>query len=186
MNRYSTLGKRIVAYLIDSLIFAPFIYLYLNFSWSVVPVWIDYLMIPLGSVLGIGYNVLLHWKYGQTVGKMVAKVKVVDISEQPISFGQAFLRDIVYVIDGSINSLLSYSFFAFGYGAASETYQATMQYVVIPIIIWLIVDTIVCIKNRKHRALHDFIAGTVVVRLDIAGELRPGKILEPPGPEHYF
>jgi uncharacterized RDD family membrane protein YckC len=51
--------------------------------------------------------------------------------------------------------------------------------------LWLVVDIFVCVKHEKDRALHDLIAGTVVVRLDVPETPSDESKLEPPGPEHY-
>src|SRR5688500_14205375 len=45
------------------------------------------------------YSVVLHTRYGQTLGKMATGAKVLDVSEQRLpSFRQAFLRDIGNVV----------------------------------------------------------------------------------------
>ena len=45
------------------------------------------------------YSVVLHARYGQTLGKMATHVKVLDVSEQRIpTLRQAFIRDIGYII----------------------------------------------------------------------------------------
>jgi uncharacterized RDD family membrane protein YckC len=184
MDRYSTLGNRIVALIIDVFVISPVVIISIYASEFGAPEWVGFLMIPLESVIIIGYTVLLHWKYGQTVGKMVAKVKVVDISEGPITFGQALLRDIAFIVDGVVGVAVSYSLIFSGFGLTSEEYRAVADYLLVPISIWLLVDTIVCLRSPKRRALHDLIAGTVVLRLDFINE-SVGLNLEPPPPEQY-
>ncbi|MEQ1644020.1 MAG: hypothetical protein ABL959_11295, partial [Pyrinomonadaceae bacterium] len=51
--------------------------------------------------------------------------------------------------------------------------------------VWFAADTVVCIRHPQKRALHDFLAGTVVVRLDVPGEEVSTVFLEPPGPDSY-
>ena len=41
------------------------------------------------------YSVLMHGFWGQTIGKMLCGIKVIDISEKPITLFRAFLRDSV-------------------------------------------------------------------------------------------
>ncbi len=187
MNRYSTLSNRLGAWIIDGLIFSPIIFAgAFAETWGFGSNdWVFNALVPFANILMISYYVLLHWKYGQTVGKKVAKVKVVDITEKPITFSQAFMRDIAYVIHFLIIMAASYSMILSGYSSDSERYYGIIQYLTIPVWLWFIVDVVVCLKSPKHRALHDYIAGTVVVRLDMYTEPTNDKKLDPPGPEEY-
>ena len=185
MNRYQTLGKRILALVVDSVVFLPLIVLY---GWlpesGISPT--AYLAITSASSLTILYNILLHWKYGQTLGKMVAKVKVVDVgSEGQITLKQSVMRDIFYVAVEVLDLILLLLLIAAGAGFNMDTIYSSESYTVYLIFIWLAVDILVCLKSAKHRALHDFIAGTVVVNLDFYTESAPEKRLEPPGPNAY-
>jgi uncharacterized RDD family membrane protein YckC len=40
------------------------------------------------------YFIFLHWAWGQTLGKMAFRIRVVDVAGGPLSFGQAVLRHI--------------------------------------------------------------------------------------------
>jgi uncharacterized RDD family membrane protein YckC len=40
------------------------------------------------------YFIFLHWARGQTLGKMVFRIRVVDLTGGPLSFGQAVLRHV--------------------------------------------------------------------------------------------
>ncbi len=115
----------------------------------------------------------------------MAKVKVVDILECPITLKQAIARETAYIIESGIYFSVSYAFLAFGYGIGSETFISVADYYSFVPLAWLVINSIVCIKSKKHRALHDFIAGTVVVRLDMVTEEPSDKKLYPPGPEEY-
>lgn len=46
---------------------------------------------------GACYYVLLHWVYGQTIGKMLLDVKVVALDGGPLSLGRSALRWIGYL-----------------------------------------------------------------------------------------
>jgi len=184
MNRYQTFWKRIIATLIDGLVFLPMIIL--NF-WIVdaeVSDRIYFVVALVEAIFGIGYSVLLHWKYGQTLGKMVVKVRVLDISEKPINFWQALLRDVAYITDGVLYLAVMLTLFEVGY-SRTMLFESIGLYLSIPILVWLAIDTVVCIKNRKYRALHDFIAGTVVVRLDVLNDSDDALFRDPPSPDLY-
>jgi uncharacterized RDD family membrane protein YckC len=40
------------------------------------------------------YFIFFHWAWGQTLGKMAFRIRVVDVAGGPLSFGQAVLRHI--------------------------------------------------------------------------------------------
>lgn len=174
-----------MALIVDSVVFLPLIGVYMWLPESgVSPT--AHLAIYFASSLTLLYNILLHWKYGQTLGKMVARVKVVDVrSEGSIALRQSILREIFYVATEILDFILLFLLIAAGSGFNTETIYSSESYTVYLIFIWLAVDILVCLKSAKHRALHDFIAGTVVVDLSFRIESAPGKNLEPPGPDAY-
>lgn len=111
------------------------------------------------------YSVAFHTIYGQTLGKMALGVKVVDsVSEGRISLRQALLRDCVPIT--MIALLLVGSIFI-----EVIQLQEVPQWVIysmmafsISYFIWHLLEIITMLFNTKNRSLHDFIAGTVVIR----------------------
>ena len=172
MDKYQTIGARFWATIVDFLATLPFMIAFIYFSSKNDPnthsvTTISFLGTVLFSILSVLYYVLMHARYGQTLGKMAAKVKVLDISENPINLGQAIIRSLpqlvpLFLVIGSQNP-------QFLEGSASEADKLVMPYVAGIttglIWIWNIADIIVALSNSKHRALHDYIAGTVVVKL---------------------
>lgn len=185
MDRYRTLGNRIIALIIDALIFVPLIGLVSLVDQYGPSETLAYVVAIFYALLSLGYNILLHWKFGQTVGKMVMKLKVVDVSERPITLKQAFLRDIFYLIVAPLVPIVGWTFAFSGRTSVAESRYAIELVSSILTFLWLIVDTFVCVKHEKDRALHDLIAGTIVVRLDVPETPTDESKLEPPGPEHY-
>ncbi len=47
-------------------------------------------------LFGSGYYIVCHWTWGQTIGKMVLKLRVVTVEGFPISLGASVLRYIGY------------------------------------------------------------------------------------------
>jgi uncharacterized RDD family membrane protein YckC len=95
-NKYSTGGRRFVAGLIDGIVLLPIGLIdnwVLNSSHPLIAIW---LLISYSA--GWVYSVMMHGPYGQTIGKMVCGIKVLDISEHPITMRQAFLRDSVIIL----------------------------------------------------------------------------------------
>ena len=110
------------------------------------------------------YNILLHGCYGQTVGKMVCGIKVLDISEQPINMRQALLRDSVRIsIDAAT---LAISLYVFLEGSGFDSRTLFTRFVTASLgLVWMAAGLVTLLTNVKRRAIHDFIAGTVVVRV---------------------
>jgi len=166
MDRYRTFRARFFAGFIDGLVFIP------------VSVCDTYLSEPArGSSVLITwafisytaywlYSVLLHARSGQTLGKMAMKIRVLDISEERTpTLQQAFLRDIGYII------LNCSSMFYFIYLVVAGKYRTGAEINALPGIIlgaaglgWFLLEITSMFTNEKRRALHDYIAKTVVVQ----------------------
>jgi uncharacterized RDD family membrane protein YckC len=59
------------------------------------------------------YSVCLHARYGQTIGKMITRVKVLDRSERRVpTIREAFLRDTGYIRLSFVRLCLSSTSFA--------------------------------------------------------------------------
>jgi uncharacterized RDD family membrane protein YckC len=143
-------------------------------DWPVQALLPVYVAFALSSTI---YSIALHTKYGQTVGKMVCKVRVVDCkTEGPIDFSQALLRDALPLI--MLGILLVYQSLrvitgkvTVGRLAQPEELQdigniSPWLFLGIPMI-WFVLEIVTMLTNERRRALHDFIAGTVVVRTNM-------------------
>ncbi len=162
--RYQTFWRRFWALFIDGLVFTPV---------SLLHVWIVstqakglplFLWILTSSAAHVLYFILMHAAFGQTIGKMITRVIVIDVHETKLSYRQAVLRDIVPLIVWPLNFHWAY---LMAYGGISETELAqlrTYQVVMYSWGAWAILELVTMLLNRKRRALHDFIAGSVVVK----------------------
>jgi uncharacterized RDD family membrane protein YckC len=56
----------------------------------------------MSGILIIAYFIVCHWKWGQTVGKMAFRIRVVSMAGGPLTLGQAVLRLIGAWISGVI------------------------------------------------------------------------------------
>lgn len=175
--RYKTFWRRVGASFLDGLIMAPVAgvsaLVYAPGRTGVLPV----LWFMISSSAHAVYSVLMHARFGATLGKMAAKIKVIDASERRvISLRQAFLRDIVWIVftvaavvidisavadglDPTSRDGSDFSSLVFGFGAG----------------IWLLAELVTMLTNARRRSLHDLIAGTVVVRVGPEGALRTGR-----------
>lgn len=165
VNKYNTFGKRFWAGLIDALVFIPFTILHSSFG----PGANSSLLLGLQGtelVLWTLYLVIGHGKYGQTLGKKAMGLKVLDISEQGlIGYKRAFLREAIlfFFTAGTI----AYIIIRMNGPAAptlTELRQNDLSFY-FPIG-WFAIELITTLTNKKYRAVHDYIAGSVVIRLD--------------------
>jgi len=175
--RYSTFGPRFWTGTIDACVLWPITLVTSSLLTLNIPRGLAALLVIVPSLAWIPYTVLMHARYGQTVGKMVTKVRVVDFrTEGKISFRQAWLREGLPLLLSLV--LLGYEVAAILSGRLTFGDTASVQALVtsrpfwllsaLPAL-WFVAEVLTMLTNAKRRALHDFIAGTVVVRTNIPG-----------------
>ncbi|MGR5308119.1 RDD family protein [Vibrio mediterranei] len=164
-NKYSNFWRRFFAVIIDGLVFLPLQWIdeYI-LSGAIGSVGV-FLWGVGGAILGISYYVILHAKYGQTIGKMVMKVKVVDVSEsRNITVKQSCIRDIVPIIMVPFTVYAYAQLAFFGKTWQSLDQDSVLTIVSLIMISWVVLESVSMLFNEKRRAVHDYIAGSVVVR----------------------
>ncbi len=163
-NRYKTFASRFLAGIIDSLIFIPFFIISEMFF---TDKYTSQLWLSLSeTVLYTFYVVIGHGKYGQTIGKKVMKIKVLDLSESNvIGYKRAMIRESIWIL---ISLSLSVYFITDSDGASLGGQDEITRHDNISAVVsfaWLAVELITMLTNNKRRALHDFMAASVVVNL---------------------
>jgi uncharacterized RDD family membrane protein YckC len=166
MEKYRTFWPRFCAGFIDGLVFLPLSYAN---TFLAAPERGSAIIIIWSGIIYSSYwlySVLLHSRYGQTLGKMVMKIKVLDVSEERIpNFRQAFLRDIGYTVLNIFSlAYLVYLVLAGEYVVGAEINSLPGQILGWASLGWFLLEIITMATNEKRRALHDYIAGTVVIR----------------------
>jgi uncharacterized RDD family membrane protein YckC len=136
-----------------------------------------YYMIP-GTLFGLFYSVYLVRRFGGTPGKLVVGIRIRKLDGDPVGYREAFLRylpefilallsniaftfPLLHMSDAEYQSL---SFMEFS-KHITELAPSWYKPVQVAQTIWFWGELIVLLTNRKRRALHDFIAGTVVVHV---------------------
>jgi uncharacterized RDD family membrane protein YckC len=170
---YSSFGRRLGAYLIDFLLLSPLFALQIWASGHSISMAI--LSAVLVSVAFIGYRVYCHAIWGQTVGKRVAKLRVLRLSGEAIGWRESLLRSSVEMLFTGLT--LSAQLIALAAIPAAEFAVLDMvqqnsnlqvytpawsSHVMTLSGIWYIASLIALFVNDQRRTLHDFIAGTVV------------------------
>ena len=163
-EKYRTGYKRFLAAVVDGIVFIPLVLLERLIFKITQNSFIIFAWLTLSALLPIIYSIFLHYKYGQTIGKWVAGVKVIDVTEtKNINLKQAVFRDIFYVLVEVIG--LCY-FLALLLQSADKNYLLDdyKDFAMTPFFIWTLLELITMLTNYKRRAIHDFLAKSVVVR----------------------
>lgn len=163
-QKYQTGLKRLGAAIVDGIVFMPLLFVdqwllgktdnnSLIISWTVFT-----------TFLTLFYSIFAHCKYGQTIGKWVAGVKVLDISEtKTLTLRQSILRDSFY-LGIEIIGLLYFIFLVLQTGKTEYILIDYRNFTDQPILWWTLIELISMLTNPKRRAVHDFMARSVVVR----------------------
>lgn len=165
MEKYKTFFPRLVALLIDSFIMLPLAILDDWFRQAEFPLVFFYIWIPVSSLIIPAYTIMMNGFYGQTLGKMAMSVKILDVSEEPIKFRQAIVRDLPQLIFNIGAIYLGIAFFA--QDPEAENFKMAYGTFGTFAMIWGLADISTFFLNEKRRALHDFVARTVVVKTNI-------------------
>ncbi len=172
--QYAGFGKRFSAGLLDSLIILPITILILwvgSFSKTIQLI----LIIP-HLLLYFAYNIFMNANYGGTLGKLIVGIKIKTVNGEIINYKEAFLRNIVDLGFGltlgimQVYTLINISDPTYSdlswlnqAGCLRKNMPQAHQPLDVLNQIWIWSELLVLLFNEKKRALHDFIAGTVVV-----------------------
>ncbi len=168
---YRNFWRRFVAQMVDGLIMtplglAPYFLIRANF-------WIGFssflVLVPLGSA----FHVFFHARYGATPGKMLAGLKLMTVDLKKVGLREALVRSapeffmavaytatLLPIVIGHREAIEGMGFLAF-----SQLLNAGSAKLVSRVsAFWAWSELLTMLFNEKRRAVHDFIAGTVVVR----------------------
>ena len=182
-ERYSTFGPRFWTGSVDSCVLWPLGFMTAALLTLDVPRLLAALLVIVESFAWLLYPVVMHARYGQIVGKMVTKVRVVDFrTEGSISWRQAWLREGIPMVVSL--GFLGWQIFLIltersspGAVASGEALASSTGFRLLTALpgLWFLAEVLTMLTNEKRRALHDFIAGTVVVRTNTEGSIaQPG------------
>ena len=172
---YASWWRRICAHLIDGVIvlIPGLVQIHIG---KTSPRLLPIVIVPI-SIIWIGYFIYCHKRWGRTLGKLALGIRVVGLDGSRLSWRQAVLRNIgeialtlpywwVFINAYSTVPLAEYmstpitgrfkliqTLFPSWYPPVSTLNQC-----------WVWSEFVVMLFNERRRALHDFIAGTVVVQ----------------------
>jgi uncharacterized RDD family membrane protein YckC len=178
-DRYLTFGPRFWAGPIDQLVTWPVGFLVGYATTQHMSRSVQVAALILENAVWVMYSIAMHAKYGQTIGKMMCKVRFVDYkTENPISVMQAVIRDGVPAVVTVGLVIFQVSEIVVGHEGTVEQMKSNggglsgLLLAGVPIL-WFVAELITMMTNDKRRALHDLIAGTVVVRTKISESVQP-------------
>ncbi len=165
-NKYHTFWKRLGAGLIDGLIFVPLSLIGDLFDKANHPtIFIGWTLV--NTICWTTYVVVGHGKYGQTIGKWLMHIKVLDFNEKnTIGYTRAFYRELIWILV-DITGILYFGWLLYKDSTINKLIiESVDDFLGLLTLGWLIIELITMLFNSKRRALHDYIADSVVIDLD--------------------
>lgn len=159
---------RVVATLIDSVVFLPLVVL--NF---ITLIYVKNLPLALIiAVPGFLYKPLLEAYYGGTLGKLACGVRVVGADGNRLGIGMAYVRFLPWLVHGVFGlALLVWTFDQPGFAQADFLGIGAIQaqsplYLPVQVMVWLLLaDCVTAAFTHRKRAGHDFLAESYCVRV---------------------
>lgn len=182
---YSGYVIRALSILIDgTLLMAPFFVFMIYYDYfsgfSFGAIYLSFYIFP------ILLNTYLLTRYGASIGKMICKLQVVNLDLTKVNFKVIALRssvDYIITLIGFIATLHHFDQInILGLSDFSEIKRSTltpdrnsMLQIILDntYLIWISLEALFVMYNKKSRALHDYLAGTVVVRKAHLNKIAP-------------
>lgn len=162
-TRYDTFWERFSAGVLDGAVFLPltlgYSFLLPHANTAVNIIWLFFYVFARPV-----YTILMHGKYGQTLGKMVTGVILLNANEtRTINYEEAFWREAPVLIMLIFYVILKvyYSLVPVGHSDTSLMLYDILGYAQL---VWFLTEVITMLLNDKRRALHDYIANTVAIQ----------------------
>ncbi len=174
-NIYAGFGPRLASLLLDAVIMMPLIFIiqYIN---SFSKYMFFYTLIP-NLILGLWYNIYLPKKHGGTPGKLIMGMQILNLNGKSIGWKEAFLRHVIILLLTLFSSILMIDALIAADDITFQNlswikqtqYLMSLSPVLFTIYTWLTniwswSELIVLLTNPRKRALHDYVAGTVIVK----------------------
>lgn len=177
---YAGFWKRFCSIWVDVLVLLPFAFL---FTWSegFNRTLAIILAVP-STVLFPFYSIYFNARFGGTLGKLAVGIRITKPNGEKIGWKAAWLRSSVDLIFAFLMLVLTLWALVLvdprEYTSAgllqrlqllSSYYPWWYRLIIIGQQVWLWSEVVILLLNRRKRALHDFIAGTVVVHKQFVG-----------------
>lgn len=109
-------------------------------------------------IISCSFFVVTVSLFGGTPGKLIMKARIVTEDGKKLTVFRSILRSVFYILYGTV-TILVFNDETFNYIVKSP-YQTIVEAVAIV----MILSDLFVLFNKRKRALHDFIAGSIVIK----------------------
>lgn len=163
--KYRTFWRRFWAGSVDALALSPLAFVADWTSTHPTPVAVRALAFVASSVAWPAYSIYWHGRFGQTWGKRLLRIQVTDVSGEALTVAQAFRRELLN-LPFALWTLVAGLIAIF---AGGNPYDPIHVHDGPPVGLALGLfglELMSTLGSCQRRALHDLVAGSLVVRLD--------------------
>jgi len=173
---YGGFWRRVGAQLLDGIILIPMVLVLYFLIYKTSEAYLYYALPSLA--VQFFYYVYLVRRYGATPGKRITNMRITMTDGTPVTMKAAFLRYSPYLALQALTTLATILATAApieGYDSLSYIEKMQLPQMSMPLwgkvvawitYIWVIANAITLVANQRKRATHDFLAGTVVLRME--------------------
>ena len=132
------------------------------------------------------YRIYFHARWGATIGKMATGIRITHLDGRPIGYRESLKRfsvDGAFALAGLMAQLIALAYMADAEFDALAWRERARHIATLmpawhkPITFlqqaWFWGEFVVLLSNKRRRALHDFIAGTVVIKKKYVRQNKP-------------
>lgn len=172
--QYASFWRRFGAFWLDGIILTP-VMVFQMWGTEQYRLFYLYFFFP-GLIFFFWYNTYIVKKYGGTPGKLLLRIKIVKIEGADIGYKEAIIRysiDFFFLVVTWIIIITVFykitdsDYYTLEWQARSSFINSKIpsKYNIIFMleILWIASEFVVMLTNTRRRAIHDFLAGTVVV-----------------------
>jgi uncharacterized RDD family membrane protein YckC len=178
---YAGLGRRITAHFLDILVLliAMTLIVFIGKRQQDLEIFLT----PVRGALLFLYTLYFHGKTGQTLGKKWMRIRVVDDQGEWIGFAQSarrnsilFLMSIPWIVATviALQRMPSVQYLSlWGHGEAAleaSLRPGWYEQVQLCMLVVFAMDIVVMVTTKRRKSLHDYLGGTVVVKV---GKVKP-------------
>jgi uncharacterized RDD family membrane protein YckC len=167
-EQYRTFWPRFWAGWVDFAVFIPFMLVDSWIEGSTKNTYFLAFWFVIYSLIADVYTIAMHASFGQTLGKMVTGVKVLDLSGGKLSLVQSTVRDSVTLVLNIFS--IAYGLPLVLHGLDPYENGGPAWFVGLQVgggSIWFAAELATMLLNSKRRAIHDFMARSIVVKLSV-------------------
>jgi uncharacterized RDD family membrane protein YckC len=134
----------------------------------------DMVVLIVTPIVPLFYHIFLEYKYAATLGKMLLKIKIVNYELQPPTLSNIILRNIIYIglqfvsFGKDLYNYYKTQSFEFDQFDGISSYFTPMVIAGLlysaGVFVIYIIELVFLLNDEKHRALHDRIGKTYVVK----------------------